>query len=128
MPFVNALSHIIDSIVFSHGYTLSVWSAGMLAIRRYGSPKVRDVILFLAGAIFAYSIFGVPVLFDTAQEKSLLHTGAPILELAPLTSAILSALTTRAIGNREAGYFTTGFVNTLVYVVVLALLLSYMMP
>ena len=127
MQFVNALSHIIDNIVFSHGYTLSVWSAGMLAIRRYGSPKVRDVILFLEGAIFAYSILGVPVLFDTAQ-KSLLHTGASILELAPLTSAILSALTTRAIGNREAGYFTTGVVNTFVYVVVLALLLSYMMP
>jgi hypothetical protein len=128
MTFTAILRFIVDNIAFSHGYTLSIWSAGMLAIRRYGSPKVRDIVLFLVGASFAYSVLAVTVILNNVSEERLvMGVGTSALELAPLTSVISVALVTRIIRSKGVGYLVTGFVTTLVYVVILALLLSEVM-
>jgi hypothetical protein len=127
MTFIAILRFIVDNMALSHGYTLSVWSAGMLAIRRYGGPKVMDIVLFLVGTSFAYSVFGVTVIFSNVPEKLLMRIGTPALDLAPATSAISSSLVTRIVRSRSAGYLVTGFVTTFIYVVILALLLSYVM-
>jgi hypothetical protein len=97
----------------------------MLAIRRYGSPKVRDILLLLVGASIAYSVLAVTVILNNVSEEEIvMRVGTPVLELAPLTSVISVALVTRIIRSKGVGYLVTGFVTTLVYVVILTLLLS----
>jgi hypothetical protein len=128
MTLIDILGLILENIASSHGYTLSVWSGGMLAIIRYGNPKVRDIILFLVGSISAYSALGGALLLRTTPERLLMQAGRPLPNFAPLTAVISSALATMMIKNRVAGYLITGFVTTFVYILSLALLLSYVMP
>ena len=39
MSWVEAVGSVIKGIAIPYGYTLAIWSAGMLAVGRYGHPR-----------------------------------------------------------------------------------------
>ena len=125
MDFPSALALVVQSVAVPYGYTLSVWSARALAIVRYGIPRMRHVLLFVVGAMAAYLVLDIPVVGATAVGTRLSPQlpSVALLNLFPLSSAVIAALLVRRIENRAVGFFASSFVVTLVYVLSLSLLI-----
>jgi hypothetical protein len=51
---VSALSTVVERAGVAYGYTLTIWSAGALCIRRFGLPDTPRVVLFAAGGTLGY--------------------------------------------------------------------------
>jgi hypothetical protein len=52
--YVSALSTVVERAGVAYGYTLTIWSAGALCIRRFGLPDTPRVVLFAAGGTLGY--------------------------------------------------------------------------
>ncbi len=52
------LGSVIASSAAAYGYTLTVWSAGMVLSHAYGPPDPLQVFSFFGGAILAFAIVG----------------------------------------------------------------------
>ncbi|MBI4497943.1 MAG: hypothetical protein HY689_08610 [Chloroflexi bacterium] len=125
MSFATAVTAVVQSIAVPYGYTLAIWSAGALAVAKYGVPRKRHVLLFVAGAMLGYLIFDIPV-WSSLEATSTISVHLPsiaLLNLFPLVTSITSALLTKEIENKTIGFMVTGFTATTVYILSLSLLL-----
>jgi hypothetical protein len=52
------LSNVVGSSASAYGYTLTVWSSGMVLSRAYGLPSPPQVFSFFAGAVLAFALVG----------------------------------------------------------------------
>ncbi len=125
MNFGEAVVTVVQSIVLPYGYTLSIWSAGILAAFRYGAPKRVDPLLFVVGAVIGFMVFNIPTYWAiTGQEE--LDVEVPtvaLVNIVPLAAVVVSTLLMRLIESEKWGYFLSGFSATVVYVGSLSLLL-----
>ncbi len=125
MNFGEAVVTVVQSIVLPYGYTLSIWSAGILAAFRYGAPKRVDPLLFVVGAVIGFMVFNIPTYWAiTGQEE--LDVEAPtvaLVNIVPLAAVMVSTLLMRLIESELWGYFLSGFSATVVYVGSLSLLI-----
>ncbi|MBI2873325.1 MAG: hypothetical protein HYY00_09090 [Chloroflexi bacterium] len=126
MTFPHAIATIVESIALPHGYTLAIWSAGALAVFGYRVLHVRDVFLFVIGAVTGFLIFALPTWRSVASSStiSISLPSIALLNIFPLAAAVASSLVTRRIGKREVGYFVTGMTATVVYILSLSLLIA----
>ena len=125
MNFGEAVAAVVQSIVLPYGYTLSIWSAGILAAFRYGAPKRWDPLLFVVGAIIGFMAFNIPTYWSISGQEQLdveVPTVA-LLNIVPLAAVVVSTLLMRLIENELWGYFLSGFSATVVYVGSLSLLI-----
>jgi hypothetical protein len=53
------LRSVIGSSATAYGYTLTVWSTGMVLSHAYGPPSPPLVLSFLGGAVLAFALVGV---------------------------------------------------------------------
>ncbi len=53
------LRNVVGSSASAYGYTLTVWSTGMVLSHAYGPPSPPQVFSFFAGAILAFAAVGV---------------------------------------------------------------------
>lgn len=125
MNFGEAVSAVVQSIVLPYGYTLSIWSAGILAAFRYGAPKRVDPLLFVVGAVIGFMVFNIPTYWSISGQEEL-NVQVPtvaLLNIVPLAAVVVSTFLTRLIKSELWGYFLSGFSATVVYVGSLSLLL-----
>ena len=125
MNFGEAVSAVVQSIVLPYGYTLSIWSAGILAAFRYGAPKRVDPLLFVVGAVIGFMVFNIPTYWSISGQEEL-NVQVPtvaLLNIVPLAAVVVSTFLTRLIESELWGYFLSGFSATVVYVGSLSLLL-----
>ena len=52
------LRNVVGSSASAYGYTLTVWSTGMVLSHAYGQPSPPQVFSFFAGAIVAFATVG----------------------------------------------------------------------
>ena len=125
MNFGEAVATVVQSIVLPYGYTLSIWSAGILAAFRYGAPKRIDPLLFVVGAVIGFMLFNIPTYWYISGQEQLdveVPTVA-LLNIVPLAAVVVSTLLMRLIESELWGYFLSGFSATVVYLGSLSLLL-----
>ncbi len=125
MNFGEAVSAVVQSIVLPYGYTLSIWSAGILAAFRYGAPKRLDPLLFVVGAVIGFMVFNIPTYWSISGQEEL-NVQVPtvaLLNIVPLAAVVVSTFLTRLVESELWGYFLSGFSATVVYVGSLSLLL-----
>ena len=125
MNFGEAVATVVQSIVLPYGYTLSIWSAGILAAFRYGAPKRVDPLLFVVGAVIGFMLFNIPTYWAISDQEQL-DVAVPtvaLLNIVPLAAVVASTLLMRLIETEWLGYLLSGFSATVVYVGSLSLLL-----
>ena len=125
MNFGEAIAAVVQSIVLPYGYTLSIWSAGILAAFRYGAPKRLDPLLFVVGAVIGFMVFNIPTYWAISGQEELdvqVPTVA-LLNIVPLAAVVVSTFLTRLVESELWGYFLSGFSATVVYVGSLSLLI-----
>jgi hypothetical protein len=53
------LRNVVGSSASAYGYTLTVWSTGMVLSHAYGLPSPPQVLSFFAGAVVAFALVGM---------------------------------------------------------------------
>lgn len=53
------LRNVVGSSASAYGYTLTVWSTGMILSHAYGPPDPPEVFSFFAGAVLAFALVGI---------------------------------------------------------------------
>lgn len=53
------LGSVVGSSATAYGYTLTVWSTGMVLSYAYGPPSPPEVFSFFGGAVLAFALVGV---------------------------------------------------------------------
>ena len=113
--YVTALATVLRGSALPYGYTVTVWTSGMMLVRHRGLPSTAEVFLFMLGAVVAYATLGgvvragrgVP--FDPAAGL-LRHTG--MLHLlavgGALGAATLVALIPSAVAWPFGSFAATG--------------------
>jgi hypothetical protein len=124
--FGATVGEVVRRAGVPYGYTLMIWSAGALCIRRFGLPDLPEVFLFLTGGSLGY---GLAVAFARAISSSGETTqfGSP----PPLWENILVVLPTIAViygvdgalPSAYAGFLVVPLVATLLYLLGLAVVL-----
>jgi hypothetical protein len=59
--YMSALATALRGTALPYGYTLTVWSSGMVLTRERGLPSVGEIFLFIAGAIAGFALLGLIV-------------------------------------------------------------------
>jgi hypothetical protein len=56
--YVSALATVLRGSALPYGYTVTVWTSGMMLTRHRGLPSTGQVFLFMVGAVAAYVSLG----------------------------------------------------------------------
>lgn len=121
----DSLLVVVRALAVPYGYTLALWSAGALAIARWGLPSRRQVLFFVAGAVLAYVLFDLPVLLLAGgpQEFAVRLPAAASLNVIPVLPALGAALLVTRIASKSSGFFLLGFAATSFYIAAFTLVL-----
>jgi len=122
---LDALLTVTRAMAIPYGYTVAIWSAGMLAVARYGVPRQRHVLSFVLGATLGYLLLDVPNLLF-ARGETMIPLAVPasaLLNVLPAFPAVLTAVLVRQIRSTFAGFFVLGLTSTLAYILALSLLI-----
>lgn len=124
MPWVESIGAVIKGIAVPYGYTLAIWSAGMLAVGRYGHPRVSDVFTFVLGAVAGYLLFDLLSLGGLSHETnySVEVPSIALLNVLPIIPALLTAFVAREIPWKWLGFPAMGFSATIFYILALGTL------
>lgn len=124
MSLIDSITAVVEAIALPYGYTLTVWSAGMLATARYRQVRVGYILLFVLGAVAGYLLFDL-VAFQVATDKPSFAVRLPsvaVLNILPVVPAVLSALLVSRIPSPMVGFAATGFGSTVLYVLAMSVL------
>lgn len=126
MSWNDSLSIVVRLIAIPYGYTVVVWSAGAIAIGRYGWPRSGDVLMFVLGATLGYLTFALLAIgLSSSQVRA--QTPLPeaaLLNVVPIAPALLTALVAGKLRDRRFGYLLVPLTCTAVYVAGLVLLVQ----
>jgi hypothetical protein len=124
VTFGRALAEVVSKAGIPYGYTLTVWSTGALCTGRFGLPSAAEVFLFLAGGTAAYG--GLALLVTRGGVVRAARPPAALWENVFAVPAIGAAYgIDRLISSAGANFFLSPLVATLVYLVGLATLVSW---
>lgn len=59
--YVSALATVVRYSAVPYGYTVTVWSSGMVLTHELGLPSVGEVFLFMVGAVTGFALMGLIV-------------------------------------------------------------------
>ena len=62
------LRNALGSSASAYGYTLTVWSTGMVLSHAYGPPSPPEVFSFFAGAVLAFALVGIVAFGGVSTE------------------------------------------------------------
>lgn len=124
MSWAEAVGSVIKGIAIPYGYTLAIWSAGMLAVGRYGHPRTHEVFTFVLGAVGGYLLLDLVALGSvTGGDDYLIQVPSiALLNVLPIIPALATAFIVREIPSRRIGYPAIGFAATVFYVLALSTL------
>jgi hypothetical protein len=120
----NHLVQVTHLLNVSYGYTLSIWSAGAVAIGHYGPPTIGYIMAFVIGVLVAYLMLALTVRSHHYQPVPQLPTAFVVTNWIPIVSAIFASALCTLLPWAIPGYFLAGLVATLSYALALTLLLA----
>jgi hypothetical protein len=56
--YASALATVLRGSAIPYGYTVTVWTSGMMLTHQRGNPTVAEIFLFMAGAVAAFAMLG----------------------------------------------------------------------
>jgi hypothetical protein len=56
--YSSGLATVLHGSALPYGYTVTVWTSGIMLVRHHGLPTTGEVFLFMAGAIAAFGVLG----------------------------------------------------------------------
>ena len=59
--YLSALATVLRGSAVPYGYTVTVWTSGMMLTRERGLPSVGDIFLFMVGAVAGFGLLGLIV-------------------------------------------------------------------
>lgn len=118
----GATARVTSILAIPYGYTVTLWSAGALAVSRLGPPGVPEVLLFVLGACAAFVALAVVGSPDLDAEVPMRVSAAVVLNVFPIIPAVLVASLPLPLLGRAAGYGASSLLATAAYVLSLALL------
>jgi hypothetical protein len=59
--YASALATVLRGSALPYGYTVTVWTSGMMLVRHRGLPTTGQVFLFMLGAVVAFALLGAVV-------------------------------------------------------------------
>lgn len=59
--YLASLATVLHGSAVPYGYTVTVWTSGMMLTRQRGLPSVGQIFLFMAGATAAFTVLGLVV-------------------------------------------------------------------
>lgn len=124
MTWPEALSIVVRFLVVPYGYTLAVWSSGMVAVGRYGHPTIWEIVLFVGGAVLGYISLSLPTLGAGNIPNGKMLPSSVLANVMPLFPALAVALVARQVKQRALGFFLVGLGATVVYIAGVALLIA----
>jgi hypothetical protein len=57
--YMSALATVLRASAVPYGYTVTVWTSGMMLTRERGLPSVGEVFLFMVGAVAGFALLGL---------------------------------------------------------------------
>jgi hypothetical protein len=124
------LSMVTERAGVSYGYTLTIWSAGALCVRRFGLPGMAEVFAFAGGGTVGYAFLVAGTAWARRRGPSGAPgtgTGAPghlWLNAAALPAVAIAAGLSDLIPSPGPSFFLVPLVATVGYLCVLAVLVS----
>jgi hypothetical protein len=119
-PFRRTLALVVAAMDLPFGYTLTIWSSGAIAIRRYGFPNVGEIFAFLLGGITAYVILALLSIPPAPTASRLVVRRSTTLNVCAIVAAIAVSAIPGLMSFPYLGYFAAAGAGTLVYIVTLA--------
>jgi hypothetical protein len=115
--YISALATVLRGSALPYGYTLTVWTSGMVLAHERGLPSVGQVFLFMVGAFAGFALLGliVRVTGSVAFEPSygvLRRTG--MIQLLAVSGA-LGGATLVALVHSGIAWPVGAFVATAAY-------------
>jgi hypothetical protein len=120
---VNEFRHNLRGSVAAsaapYGYTLTVWSSGMVSLDQLGRPHLGQVLLFIAGAVGGFLL--VEVAAYGSVRVRLIHTAPPLITVlgnAHFAAGGLAVVCVWALDHAahgRGGWAVSGFAATTVY-------------
>lgn len=119
----DTLAEVVRRAGVPYGYTLTIWAAGALCIRRFGLPDLAEVFLFVGGGTIGYGSLAL-VLRRRARRPSA-PCRPPLWENAVVMPVVASTYgIAQLVPGAWAGFFVVPAVATALYLLGLAVLLK----
>ncbi len=123
MLFRRVLSLTVNLIDLPFGFTLTIWSSGVIIVRRYAFPSLLDVFLFVAGAIAAFLLIDIASYHAEAQQAPSRRRVRTLINICPILAlAVVAGLAQLPLG-RGPTFALGGFAATLTYILSMAALI-----
>jgi hypothetical protein len=112
-----------------YAYTLTIWSAGALCIRRFGLPGVPEVFLFAVGGTIGYGALALGVRLGRARSSAAAAAGAPAPRplwenIVALPAIAVAAGVSQLTPNADANFLVVPLTATVTYLLGLAVVMS----
>ncbi|MBV8941307.1 MAG: hypothetical protein JO240_06220 [Solirubrobacterales bacterium] len=59
--YLSALATVLRGSALPYGYTVTVWTSGMMLTHERGLPSVGEIFLFMVGAFAGFALLGLVV-------------------------------------------------------------------
>ncbi len=105
------------------GYTLTVWTSGAIALRRFGVPSLLESLLFALGAIIAYLACAGLAHRQLDGHVALHVEGIAFINVVSIIAAGAASVLSGLTGNPTLGYPSAGFAGTLTYILCVSALM-----
>lgn len=130
---LSALPLVVERAGVPYGYTLSIWSAGALCVRRFGVPGLAEVFLFAIGGTAGYGALALWARRrhrDGQREGAACHAApGPLWENVVVMPALaLTAAVAWLLPGAGLNFLVVPFVATVAYLAGLAVLISLRTP
>lgn len=127
-----SLMATIANMGAAYGYTITVWTAGMLAETIYKQKTVGDILIHAGGYILAYALLVVLLFRPMQTSEKLVETSIPsyaFLHLFSVPAAVgVAYVTYYIIPWPLFGYGLGGFLSGLAYNAAFALQMMFYIP
>jgi hypothetical protein len=122
-----ALAEVVSAAGISYGYTLTIWSSGALCIGRFGLPSPEEAFLFVGGATIAYVLLAsVAALLAGARGPRAARDSRIVWENTVAAPALAATYgVSRVVGAAWASFLLVPLVGTLLYLLGLSVLVSF---
>jgi len=114
-----------------YAYTLTIWSAGALCIRRFGLPGAPEVFLFAAGGTIGYAALALGVRLGRARSPATAAEGSSVPgpgllweNVVALPAIAVAAGVSALVPEAAANFLLVPLTATITYLTGLAVLVS----
>jgi hypothetical protein len=128
--YPSALATVLRSSAVPYGYTVTVWTSGMMLTRHRGFPTTGEVFLFVVGAVAAFGLLGGIVRFGRGVPLDPPHGALRRTGMVHLLAvgAALGAATLVALIHSVVAWPLGAFVATATYLALTTLELLIVEP